>query len=264
MSFQLLPEHLACILVYVNQSSVISWRAIARAWTEAAALGIVHLCCRVSGDIQQMDALSKCITKLPNLRRLDLQRSLGLRCTLLGYLLEAAQRAGLHMKEVDVTFARPLHFPEYKDICRCFSAITFFDVLAHRPSPNLAPADVVFIQSYALHAGRIDVCYAFASPGNRANTGPLARFSQLFEPPSPYACMVECSQFELKSSGMNLRMSGTDTAVLTVEFEKDGQKRLFQWLVSCQRECINSNGYPSDGNEFAGCWMTDSVSYRGI
>ena len=59
-----------------------------------------------------------------------------------------------------------------------------FHSLLVQPSPSLSPLEVVTAQAYALHCGRVDVCFRFASPLNKLMTGPLERFLRLFEAPS--------------------------------------------------------------------------------
>ena len=60
---------------------------------------------------------------------------------------------------------------------------------AHRtqaPSPTLSPGQVVRIQLEALRNNDLDgqgieLCYRFASPANKASTGPLPRFARMLE-----------------------------------------------------------------------------------
>ena len=62
------------------------------------------------------------------------------------------------------------------------------------PAPALSPGEVVRIQLEALrhndlHNRGIEVAFRFASPANRANTGPLARFVSMIRN-GPYALML--------------------------------------------------------------------------
>lgn len=55
--------------------------------------------------------------------------------------------------------------------------------------PSLSPQDVVRIQLEALRADRIDIVFKFASPRNKAHTGPLSRFVGMLKSPT-YAAML--------------------------------------------------------------------------
>ena len=62
------------------------------------------------------------------------------------------------------------------------------------PDPGLSPGDVIRIQLEALRHNDdqdlgIAVAFRFASPANRANTGPLSRFVAMIES-GPYALML--------------------------------------------------------------------------
>ena len=82
------------------------------------------------------------------------------------------------------------------------------------PAPELSPGDVVRIQLEALRHNDdrnrgIDVAFRFASPANRASTGPLSRFIGMIRN-GPYALMLG---FGAASYGpVELRASGLDSA----------------------------------------------------
>jgi hypothetical protein len=118
------------------------------------------------------------------------------------------------------------------------------------PDPSYDPAEVVRIQVEALadnddpvpDAG-IKTAYNFASPGNRANTGPLERFVAMVHDPtySPMVDHTEATAGPLERDGNTARqrvtLTGPDGRTVTYEFG----------LSLHERE------------PFAGCWLTDSV-----
>lgn len=118
------------------------------------------------------------------------------------------------------------------------------------PSPEWTPAEVVRIQVEAMQrndqpvqdAG-IATAFRFASPSNRAATGPLDRFTEMVHGPG-YRALLNAEQAEY---GM-IRVEG-DVAVQQVTLTgADGQRTSFLFGLSRQR------GGPCDG-----CWMTDAV-----
>ena len=119
------------------------------------------------------------------------------------------------------------------------------------PAPALDPVAAVRVQVEALayndlpfpDAG-IRVTWAFASPGNRLATGPLDRFSTLFENPA-YAPMVNNRGGRYSES----RRVGGIALVGVVLASDDGRERGYLFQLSRQ-----------DTAACAGCWMTDSVA----
>ena len=124
---------------------------------------------------------------------------------------------------------------------------------APEPSPDLAPVEVIRIQMEALQnnddptedAG-IATAFRFASPGNRAATGPLARFTDMVHGP----VYRDLLGFERADYGV-LRVEG-DVAVQEVTVtHADGRRVTFLFGLSRQ-----------EGGACEGCWMTDAVVLR--
>jgi hypothetical protein len=119
-----------------------------------------------------------------------------------------------------------------------------------QPGVDLAPQDVVGIvidalakndQPYA-DAG-IATTFAFASPGNKANTGPLKKFTHMVKS-HPYAVMVN----HVASDFSEVVRVGDDAYQLVALTGLDGSEVVFAFRLSRQ----------ADG-EFKGMWMTDAV-----
>lgn len=115
------------------------------------------------------------------------------------------------------------------------------------PRPGLSPGEVIRIQLEALrrndeHDRGIEVAFRFASPANRANTGPLDRFIRMIRQ-GPYALMLEyrkVSYGTVEVRGERARQRITLTGP---------RARVSYWFVlSRQSEA-----------PCAGCWMTDAV-----
>ena len=115
------------------------------------------------------------------------------------------------------------------------------------PNPGLSPAEVIRIQLEALRHNDeqdrgIEVAFRFASPANRANTGPLARFIPMIRQ-GPYALMLD---FRHATYG-------------PVETVADRARQ--RVTLTGARETITYWFYLSRQSEppCAECWMTDSV-----
>ena len=115
------------------------------------------------------------------------------------------------------------------------------------PVPALSPGEVVRIQLEALRHNDeqnrgIAVAFRFASPANRANTGPLSRFIAMIKE-GPYALMLdyrqaEYGQVETAANQARQRVTLTGTrAIVTYWFYLSRQS---------QAPCED-------------CWMTDAV-----
>ena len=121
------------------------------------------------------------------------------------------------------------------------------------PSPDLGVADVVRIQVEAMGANDeprpdagVETAFRFASPGNRAATGPLPRFARMVHGPA-YADLLD---FERAEYGP-VRLDG-DRATQEVTVVHGGERRVtFVFGLSRQR-----------GGDCDGCWMTDGVVRR--
>ena len=115
------------------------------------------------------------------------------------------------------------------------------------PAPALSPEEVVRIQLEALRNNDarnrgIEVAFRFASPANRAQTGPLPRFIGMIRN-GPYALMLDfhaASYGPVESSGTQARqqviLAGATTSVT------------YWFYLSRQSE-----------TPYVDCWMTDAV-----
>lgn len=116
------------------------------------------------------------------------------------------------------------------------------------PSPELTPEEVVTYQMTVLgknarSATGIRQCYQFASPLNRAATGPLARFIRMVRSP-PYRVMLQTAQTLVGRAVIR-----DDRATVLVTLIDPGRNvRVFRFFLSRQRE-----------SPYVGCWMTDAV-----
>lgn len=160
--------------------------------------------------------------------------------------------AAPNIAEVDVTFALPLAWPEFS-VFRSHCAFRVYDTLEAEPEARHTPREVVVAQAYGLHSRRIDVCYRFASPANKAQTGPLIRFAQFFEAPGRFSSMLGCKSFRIDSEQLHGRALGDgdkpSRAIFQLTFvTTTGAEFFFAWELSLQI-----------GNQYNGCWMTDGV-----
>ncbi len=118
------------------------------------------------------------------------------------------------------------------------------------PSVDLGPGDVVKIVIQALsrndephgNAG-IETTYNFASPSNKANTGPLARFIRMVKAP-PYGIMVDHAESEFSE----VVLMGYKAYQMVRLVAADGRVEIFAFRLSKQRD-----------GEFKDMWMTDAV-----
>lgn len=119
-----------------------------------------------------------------------------------------------------------------------------------QPDKRYAPADVVKIQMEALQhndmpkpdAG-IATVFAFASPGNREYTGPLAHFIQIVRAPA-YLPMLNCKSITYDTIVMSEKGDAAKQRVHIVA--ADGTHIAYLFLLSLQTE-----------GQYAGCWMND-------
>lgn len=115
------------------------------------------------------------------------------------------------------------------------------------PSPALSPEDVVRIQLEALRRNDLQnrgiaVAFRFASPANRANTGPLERFVSMIRN-GPYALMLRfraASYGPVESRGFRARQR--------VTLADAGRSVTYWFYLSRQSE-----------EPYIDCWMTDAV-----
>ena len=119
------------------------------------------------------------------------------------------------------------------------------------PNPTLTPEDVVRIQMGALRhndvpkpdAG-IEITFRFASPRNKAMTGPLPRFAAMVRNPI-YGPMIN----HRRASFENLQIKGDQAEIDVILETEDGKTFGYRFLLTRQH-----------GNPFEGSWMTDSVA----
>jgi len=118
------------------------------------------------------------------------------------------------------------------------------------PSLQLQPADVVRIVIEALanndepfaDAG-IATTFAFASPANKANTGPLSKFTQMVKNPA-YAIMIDHREHEFSE----VVLTGNKAYQMVRILGTSGAEVVFAFRLGLQQD-----------GEFAGMWMTDAV-----
>ncbi len=119
-----------------------------------------------------------------------------------------------------------------------------------QPNRDLQPADVVRIVIEALakndepyaDAG-IATTFAFASPANKVNTGPLPKFMQMIRTPT-YAIMLDHLEHEFSE----VVMMGIQAYQMVKISTGSGDEVIFAFRLSQQRD-----------GEFDGMWMTDAV-----
>ncbi|EFJ43901.1 hypothetical protein VOLCADRAFT_118965 [Volvox carteri f. nagariensis] len=126
------------------------------------------------------------------------------------------------------------------------------DVEGRGPHPSLPPEAVIGIQLAALACEDISRVFAFASPANKAVTGPLERFTMLLLRDPKYRPLVRHRVAEQVDLG-SLR-PGIHRAVVKVVSTNTGMPQevemMFYWVLSRQGP---------DAGPQANCWMTDSV-----
>lgn len=120
------------------------------------------------------------------------------------------------------------------------------------PSPGLSPKDVVEIQLMAFgNNGESDdgisIAFRFASPANRAVTGPLERFSQMMRA-GVYAVMLDHDRAEYAGTVIN-----GDRALQRVALYRDSQVAVFDFVLRKQTDA-----------PYEDCWMTDGVYLIGV
>ena len=124
------------------------------------------------------------------------------------------------------------------------------EVEDRKPAPELGPEDVVKIQLAALrdndaYDAGIEVCFRFASPGNKVNTGPVERFGRMIKQ-GPYALML--SYLDAKYAPIEIV---DDRARQRVTLIGATEAVTYVFLLSRQTEAAEG--------ACKGCWMTDAV-----
>ncbi|NIR89362.1 MAG: DUF4864 domain-containing protein [Gammaproteobacteria bacterium] len=115
------------------------------------------------------------------------------------------------------------------------------------PSPRLAPDEVVRIQLEALRANDerdrgIAIAFRFASPRNRASTGPLPRFARMIR--QGYGLMLEWVHAEYGP----LRVEGAHAVQPVILIGREAVVRYVFYLTR------------QKGGACTACWMTDAVT----
>lgn len=119
-----------------------------------------------------------------------------------------------------------------------------------QPSPSLSPKEVVRLQVEALadndtpypDAG-IEAAFAFASPANKAATGPLDRFQTLFDTPA-YGPMIGHLSAEYSDAQVEGGVAQVGVILTTDAADRIG----YLFRLSKQTE-----------TPYEQCWMTDAV-----
>ena len=118
-----------------------------------------------------------------------------------------------------------------------------------KPKPALSPEQVVLIQLNAMASNDVPtkdagiaLVYNFASPANRAQTGPLSRFKRMIH--GGYQVMLNHTKAQLGK----LQYEDSHAAVNVFLVTSDGRRVGFRFFLSKQTE-----------GDHRGCWMTDAV-----
>jgi hypothetical protein len=116
------------------------------------------------------------------------------------------------------------------------------------PSPDFSPKEVVEFQLAGLadpapNGIGILQCFCFASPANRAATGPLERFGAMVRQ-GEFACLAAP---EAKLVGKP-RISGPLARLLVTVVDSEQRLRAFTFILSRQAS-----------EPFKDCWMTEAV-----
>ena len=123
-----------------------------------------------------------------------------------------------------------------------------------QPDPTLGPEQVIQIQLKALKRNDepepdtgIATAFNFASPDNRATTGPLGRFALMVHSPA-YAPMLN---YKAEQIGP-LEMVGDSVQQSVLLLDAQGKTAVYAFVLSRQED-----------GPCAGCWMTDGVMRTG-
>jgi hypothetical protein len=111
------------------------------------------------------------------------------------------------------------------------------------PHPRYAPDEIVRIQLEALQRNDIEATFRFASPANRMQTGPLERFTRLFDNPvySPMLGSLTIQYYRLEMSQNYARQR-------VQLIGKNGEEVVYVFYLSKQSDA-----------PYQDCWMTDAV-----
>jgi len=117
-----------------------------------------------------------------------------------------------------------------------------------QPDPTLSPREVVAIQLEAFGSSdgdteKIAVAFRFASPSNRAVTGPEERFAEMIKS-RPYRIMLAYDRVEYAP----VVIAG-EVALQRVALFSDGEVAIFDFVLRRQSD-----------DPYADCWMTEGVT----
>lgn len=124
------------------------------------------------------------------------------------------------------------------------------------PSPSLTPVQVVEAQLSALQQDDVQRCFAFASPANRAMTGPWQRFDLLIRQTPAYAPLVACTRYMVvgalptAASKFRVRVRVWPAGGSSAPFAVAVPVLDYDWSLTRQAET---------DDDFADCWMVDAV-----
>ena len=121
-----------------------------------------------------------------------------------------------------------------------------------RPTPDLTSREVVRIQLESLRENDaadsgIEVAFRFASPANKAQTGPLPRFARMIAA-GPYALMLDWRDVDYVEETV---AEGKARQVVTLYGATDAVR--FVFYLSRQGP-----------GEYEDCWMTDAVTIEPV
>jgi hypothetical protein len=116
------------------------------------------------------------------------------------------------------------------------------------PRPDLAPDEVVRLQLGGLSDPQADgvgilQCYCFASPSNRAITGPLERFGRMVRQ-GPYRCLTRPRALLVGQPQYGDRVA----RLLVTVIDHHSSVQAFMFVLTRQQ-----------ASPFEDCWMTEAV-----
>ena len=119
-----------------------------------------------------------------------------------------------------------------------------------QPNPAYTPDEVVGIQMRALannsspfEGAGVELTFRFASPDNKAVTGPLEKFRTLFDNPA-YGPMIDHATLEIGEGVIGDYQAMVPVIITTT----DGTRAGYMFSLSRQGE-----------GQYENCWMTDRV-----
>jgi hypothetical protein len=143
-------------------------------------------------------------------------------------------------------------WPSFRDDAEAAQVPLLLADQIQMPHPKFTPAEVVDIQLRGLAAPGKDAvgiwqCFCFASPRNRAATGPLDRFGQMVRA-EPFACLGNAPAVLMGKPQIDDRFA----KLLVTVVDQGQQLRAFTFIL-----------FKQQGGPFADCWMTEAVYPQG-